>query len=154
MRRERARERLDRARRAPGLARRRHEEALEQRPRERPPEGLDPADRRRAERLAVEGVLERHEAAAAGPAVLRPVLERELQRDLDGRRAVVAVEDVLEAGRRDPAQRLGELRGRRVRDAGERRVPERIRLAPRARRAGAGCACPSVEDHQEALPSR
>jgi hypothetical protein len=81
----------------------------------------------------VKGVFERHEAAAARPPVLGPVLERELQRDLDGRRAVVAIENVFEAGWRDPAQRLGELRGGRVRDAGERRVSERIRLAPERR---------------------
>ena len=110
---------------------------------ERPPEGFDPTDRGRAERLAVKGVLERHEAAASGPAVLRPVLERQLERDLDGGRAIVAVEDVLESRRRDAAQRLGELA--RPARARCRRAPCGRANPPggAARRAGADARDPA-----------
>ncbi len=129
LRRERPRERAHSAVERSGLEGRRHVEALEERAFERAAEELDAAERGRAERLAVEGAFERDERAPLGAPRLRGELQRELHRDLYGRRAVVAEEDVLEARRRDPAERLRELRGGAVRDPRERRVAEGLRLA-------------------------
>jgi len=58
-------------------------------------EELDPADRHRAERVAVIRAVQRDEPrpAGVGPTSLLPVLERHLQRDLDRRGAAVGVED-------------------------------------------------------------
>jgi len=98
--------------------------AVERRPLHRPEEEgavdlveeADPPDAHRPERVAVVGVGETDELSfpPPAPAAVLPVLEGELQGDLDRRRAVVGEEDLLDAGRGDPDQPLGELRGRRA----------------------------------------
>ena len=113
---------------AGGLAGRGHVNAVEQHAGKGLPKQLQPAQRRHAQRLAVEGVFEGHEAAPLRAAVLGPVLQRELHGDLDGRGSVVAEEGVLEARRRHSTQRLGELGGAGVGDSRQRRVAERFRL--------------------------
>ena len=99
---------------AAGVARRARDGVEQQRPVERV-EQVDAADRHRADRVAVVGVLEAHEARARGPRVggLLPVLERHLERDLDRRRAAVGVEDAASsAGRRRAShQAPGQLLG-------------------------------------------
>ncbi len=127
-----------------GIPGRRHVKTLGEHAGEGAAEQLDASKRRRADRLAVEVAVERDEARAQRPPVLRPVLDGELQRDLHRRRAVVAEEDALQTGpmirraglmtrragaaRRDAAQRLGQLRCGRVRHAGERAVAVLARL--------------------------
>jgi hypothetical protein len=75
-----------------------------------------------------------------------PGLEGDLHGDLDGRRAVVAVEDAVQSGRRDAHELCGERRGGLVRDAGERAMRERLCLlaqrAHEARMAVAQCRDP------------
>jgi hypothetical protein len=72
--------------------------AVEQRALERPAEVLHAAESRDAHGLAVKGVFEGNEDPSLLGAVLLPILQRELHRDLDCRRAVVAVEDVFQTG--------------------------------------------------------
>ena len=93
-------------------------------------EEVDPADRHRADRVAVVGLAQRHEAGApaVGAALLLPVLERHLQRDLDGGGAAVRVEDARQARRRQLHQAAGELDGRRVREAEHRAVRHGVEL--------------------------
>lgn len=95
-------------------------------------EVVDRADAHRADGVAMVGAGEREEARASRPAVaativLCGVLERDLQRDLDGGAAVVAVEDA-----REGAIPLGgdpdELGGGRVRRHRQRYVGEGARL--------------------------
>src|SRR6185437_2328272 len=94
----------------------------------RPAEKLDPAEARRAERVAVVSAVERDEAALLRCPALFPALERHLDRDLDRAGAVVRVEYMIEAGRRDGDQLLGEPDGRLVRHPGERAMIEHGRL--------------------------
>ena len=132
-------------------------------------EELDAADRDRADRVAVVAVAQADEAGALGarPLVLPP-LEGHLQRDLDGGRAAVGVEDAREARRargrpaawpaRSPAGGSGRAsssarrgragRGSRRRCAGgggrgrctTARRRRRCRRGPRCRRA----SCPAA----------
>ena len=103
---------------------------LEQQRAEGRVEELHAADRDRADRVAVVGVLEADER---GPphvlaAAVLPVLERHLQRDLDGGRARVRVEDAAEPGGRDLDQPRGELGGAGVGEAEHRRVGDAVEL--------------------------
>ena len=91
-------------------------------------EEIDAADADRADGVAVIGLGEREELLLLGAAALPPVLERDLERDLDRGRAGVAVEDARQAGRRDLDQPLGELDRRLVGEAEQRRVGDAIEL--------------------------
>ena len=128
--RERALESGDRALQVPRLARRRNADGVRQGGGEWPSEHLETAQRGHAERLAVEGVLQRRKGAPLRATVLRPVLECELQRHFHCGRTVVAVEDVLEAARRGAADRVGQLGGPFVCDTRQRGVAQPIRLLP------------------------
>ena len=94
---------------------------LEQQRAEGRVEEVDAADRDRADRVAVVGVLEADERAPAHvlAAALLPVLERHLQRDLDRGRAGVRVEDPVQPRRGELDQARGQLGGAGV---GERRA--------------------------------
>ena len=96
--------------------------------RERAREDRILADRHRADRVAVIRVVQRDERAPLGLTEVAPVLVRELQRDFDGRRSVVGVEDARQAGRQDLEEALREVDGRRMRAAGEHDVFEPLRL--------------------------
>src|SRR3990172_299356 len=93
---------------------------------------IDPADADRAQRVAVIRLLNGDEPGLSKPppAALLPVLEGHLQGDLDSRRAVVGVEDLGEPVRRDPDERLGQLDGRRVREAEESGMSDLGKLRP------------------------
>lgn len=80
-------------------------------------------------RVAVVRVLERDEPRAGRRPAARVPRERDLQRDLDGGAAVIAVEDAREARRRQRHQAFGEVHGRPVRRAAELHVVEGARLA-------------------------
>jgi hypothetical protein len=82
-------------------------------------EGVDAAEADGAERVAVVGAGESDEAAAVGARVLLPVLEGNLDGDLDGGGAVVAEEDAGEARRCGSGELGGEERCVGVRHAGE-----------------------------------
>ena len=92
--------------------------------------GAEPAvaDRERADRVAVVRAAEREERRAAGDAAVHPVLERDLQRLLDRRRAVGRVEEVRVVDGHDAGERLREL---------DRRCGCRCRASSSARRARA-----------------
>jgi hypothetical protein len=111
---------------------------LEQQLAERRVEEVDPADRHRADRVAVVGVAQADELGPLRLAAQLPVLVGHLDRDLGRGRAVVGVEHPLQPGRSDrdePRRQLGragvrEAEHRRVRDAVElglhRRVDRRV----------------------------
>ena len=87
------------------------------------------ADRERADRVAVVRAAEREERRAAGHAEVVPVLERDLQRLLDRRRAVARVEEVRVVDGHDPRQRLRQLDHDPVAVAEHRRVRAERELA-------------------------
>ena len=120
---------------AVGVLRAQHVE--DERP-ERLVEALDAADRDRAERVAVVGVAQRHEAGAPARlhALLLPVLEGDLQRDLDRGRAVVAEEHAREPGGRDRDELRGELDRRHRRQPEQGRVRDLVELLVDARAQG------------------
>ncbi len=97
---------------------------------ERPVEavkGLREADAHRAQGIAVVGLDERDErrtVLAAEP----PVLQRELERDLDRRRTGIGIEDAGQAGRRELREAGGEQGGRRARETEQRRVRDPVEL--------------------------
>ena len=93
-------------------------------------EEVDPAHRDGADGVPVVGVSQRHEAGAAavGAALLLPVLERHLQRDLGGGGAAVRVEHAREARRGELHQPARELNGRRMREAQHRAVRHGVEL--------------------------
>ena len=80
------------------------------------------ADRERADRVAVVRVLQRDEAGLAARAKVVPVLERDLQRLLDGRRAVGCVQKVRCVDRHHTGERFGQLDDDAVAVAEHRRV--------------------------------
>ena len=91
---------------------------------------VDPADTDGAEGVAVVAV---GDADEAGSALLRvidlsPVLKGHLEPRLDGRRAVVGVEDPGEAFRRDGRQPSGELDGWDIREAEHGAVGDRPKV--------------------------
>ena len=73
-------------------------------------------------------------------AEVRPVLERDLQRLLDRRRAVGRVEEVRLVDGHDAGERLGELDHRAVAVAEHRRVRAERRAARGSRRRARGCS--------------
>ena len=87
------------------------------------------ADRERADRVAVVGAAEREERRAAGDAAVVPVLERDLERLLDRRRAVARVEEVRIVDGHDAGQRLRQLDHDPVAVAEHRRVRAERELA-------------------------
>ncbi len=87
------------------------------------------ADRQRADRVAVVGAAEREERRAPGRAAVVPVLERDLERLLDRRRAVARVEEVRVVDGHDARQRLRELDHDPVAVAEHRRVRAQRELA-------------------------
>jgi hypothetical protein len=89
---------------------------------------VDAADGDRADGVAVVGLPQGDDAALARAAPVRPVLKRDFQRDLDGRRAAVRVEDLAEAGRGDLEQTFGELVGRNRGQAEQGRVGDAVEL--------------------------
>src|SRR5262245_50766943 len=103
-------------------------DALEQDGSEWSPEDRNAAEARRSYGVAVESTVERDEAPARRLTFVLPELERQLQRDLHGRRPVVAVEDPSEPGWRHLKELLGELCCRRVCHPGERGVSELLCL--------------------------
>ena len=104
-----------------GLEQQRPEGAVEQ---------VDPADRDRADRVAVVRLAEAYErgAPAALALALAPVLKRHLQRDLVRRRAGLGVEDAGEARRCQLDQPLRELGRARMGESEHRRVGDAIEL--------------------------
>jgi hypothetical protein len=90
----------------------------------------DAAHRDRPERVTVIGVREVDEAGAPRLAPELPVLERDLEGDLDGRAAGVGVEDAGEAGRGDPREALGQHDGGHVAQAQEGAVGDPVELRP------------------------
>ncbi len=97
----------------PGIEQQRAEARMEE---------VDAADGDRSDRVAVVRVAQADEAVALGHAAMAPVLEGHLQGDLAGRRAVVGVEDALQAARSDLHEPVGELDRARMREAEHRRV--------------------------------
>ena len=91
-------------------------------------EELDAADRDGADRVAVVGVAQGHVGAPLGLALLRPELERHLERDLRRGRPGVRIEDALETRRRDLNQALGQLSGERVSQAEHGGVGDPVEL--------------------------
>ena len=93
-------------------------------------EELDPADRYRADRVAVVGVAQVDEGGAAAMLATALLLELEghLQRDLDRGRARLRVEDASQAGRGQLDQAACELSGARMREAEHRRVGDLLEL--------------------------
>ncbi len=93
--------------------------------------GAEPvvADRERADRVAVVSAAEREEGRAPGHAEVVPVLDRDLQRLLDRRRAVARVEEVGIVDGHDAGQRLRELDHDAVAVAEHRRVRAERELA-------------------------
>ena len=94
-------------------------------------EQFDAADRSRAERVAVIRVVETEVDGVLRrlfPLREQPVLKRDLERRLDGGRAVVGEEHVIEAARRDLDQPPRERRDTRMRRAEQRRVREAAEL--------------------------
>src|SRR5262249_26198253 len=89
----------------------------------------DPTHADRAQRVAVIGLLERDEAQLAGAAAMMKVLIGHLQGDLDRGRSAVRVEDLGEAGRGDPDETLGQLRGRWAGQAEQGSVGHPVELA-------------------------
>ncbi len=83
--------------------------------------------RQRADGVAVVRAAEGEERAAGRPEI-DPVLERDLQRLLDGRRAVGGVEEVRPVDRHDPGERLGELDDHAVAVAEHRGVRAEVEL--------------------------
>ncbi len=79
-------------------------------------------ERERADRVAVVGPAEREERRAAGDTAIHPVLERDLQRLLNGRGAVRRVEKVRVVDRHDRGQCLGKLDDDAVAVAEHRRM--------------------------------
>ena len=112
------------------------------------------ADRERADRVAVVRAAEREERRAAGDAEVRPVLERDLQRLLDRRRAVGRVEEVRLVDGHDPRQRLRQLdRPTRL------PLPSIVECAPssscwRIASSSSGTWWPSVLTHSDEIASR
>ena len=101
-------------------------------------EEVDAADRDRADRVAVVGLAQADELGAPRlAAALLPVLEGHLERDLDGGRAVVGVEDAAQPGRARSHQPRGELdrppgaRGRASSSARRGRAASRIAASMR-----------------------
>ena len=101
---------------------------LEQQLAERRVEEVDPADRDRADRVAVVGVAQADELGALRLAAQLPVLVGHLHRDLGGGRAVVGVEDALQPGRRDRHEARRQLRRAGMREAEHRRVRDAVEL--------------------------
>jgi hypothetical protein len=91
-------------------------------------EELDPTHRYGAERVAVVSVGERDERGAPGLAALLPVLKRHLQRDLDGGRPGLRVEDPAESGGCDLDQSGGELGSPRMGESQHGRVSDPVEL--------------------------
>ena len=100
-------------------------------------EEVDAADRDRADRVAVVGVLEAHELGSRGLRLrgLLPVLERHLEGDLDGGRPAVGVEHPAQRPgapvartRRDRDQPPRQLLGARVGEAEHRGVGDAVQL--------------------------
>ena len=85
------------------------------------------AHRKRADRVAVVRAAEREEVPARR-AEVRPVLERDLQRLLDGRRAVGRVEEVRLVDGNDACERLGQLDDHAVAVPEHRRVRTEVEL--------------------------
>ena len=73
--------------------------------------GAEPvvADRQRADRVAVVRAAEGEERRAARHAAVHPVLERDLERLLDRRRAVARIEEVWPVNRHHTCEGLGKL---------------------------------------------
>ena len=85
------------------------------------------ADRHRADRVAVIGMLHHHHAAAR-LATMRPVTERHLERDLDRGRPAVGEEHAGERIGQDAAQFMRHVFRGLVRPAGEDHLVEPLRL--------------------------
>jgi hypothetical protein len=98
-------------------------------------EEVDAADRDRADRVAVVGLVQVDEGGAAGvlPPALLLVLEGHLQRDLDRGRARLRVEDAAQALRGEVDEAIGQLDRPRVREAEHGRVRNLLQLGPHRR---------------------
>ena len=88
------------------------------------------ADADVAEGVAVVGALQGEEFRLARPRVrpLPPVLKRHFQGDFDGGGAVVGIEDVVEAGRRQFDEAAGQADGRHVGQAEQGAVGDGVEL--------------------------
>ena len=97
----------------------------------------NPADTRTAQRVAVVGQFQGDEASLISRLLrgrgLLPVLQRDLQRDLDRRRSVIRKEDVPQSMRREIDQPLGQPDRRGVRHAQRGDVGNLVQLLPDCR---------------------
>ncbi len=103
--------------------RHRHVHCVEHHAGEGPTEHLDAAQAGRADRFPVECALQR-EKARAPVTRLCVILHAHLDGGLDRRRSVVGVEHLVEVAWRDGGELLGQQRGGRVGDAGQRHVTQ------------------------------
>jgi len=87
----------------------------------------------RSGRLAVIAALQRHEATLCAAPAVGPVVERHLEGDLRGRRPVGGEEGVAQRAWRDRGKPLGELDHRRVGEARQHHVLERVELVTQRR---------------------
>ncbi len=86
------------------------------------------AHRERADGVAVVGAAEREVGRAAGDPLVGPVLEGDLEGLLDGRGAVRGEQEAGVVDRHPRGERLGQLDGRHVAVAEERRVGDPVEL--------------------------
>ena len=86
------------------------------------------ADGHRAEGIAVVGAFHRDDPSLGVPSDELPILERKLQRDLDGVAAVVRIEATRQRTARQSGEIFGELGGDRVVQAEERHVGNLLEL--------------------------
>ncbi len=89
------------------------------------------AHRHRAERVAVISAANRQQPIAIRLAARDPVLDRHLDRDLDGHRARIGEKHVLQRRGRQVDQPARQGHRRRVRQAAEHHVGHRLELVPR-----------------------
>ncbi len=117
-------------------------------------EHLDAAECRGPKRFAVKGAVQCHEAPPLRTAVLRPILQGKLHRNLHRGRSVIAEEDARQAARAPPRRAR-----RRAGQPGSWVTPARDvwasvfawRVSASKRR---GWPCPRSAVHQDEFPSR
>ena len=94
------------------------------------PEGAGASDADGAQRIAVICVLHRDDAPTLWASHVRPELDGHLQRDLNRAGAVFAEEDVVQAGREERGETIGEVDHRLMRDPEQRTVLQPRGLTP------------------------
>ena len=112
-------------------------------------------DRHRADRVAVIGVVQRHERAGAAAAPrLRQYWHGQLQRDFDGRGSVVGIEHARQAGAA-AARRSRSARSTAgcVRAAGEDRRARAVAAWSASASFSRGCEWPWMFTHHDEMPS-